>query len=82
MEGILSSISPDSYAVDTFDLSGNSLTYVPTSLVQYTQLISLSLATNSITEIKAGDLTLSDAVISLDLSSNSITQIASGSLPS
>ena len=34
MEGILTTIAPTSYAVDTFDLSGNSLSYVPNSLVR------------------------------------------------
>ena len=82
MESILTSIPPDSYAVDTFDLSENALTFVPTALVQYTQLISLSLAKNQITEIKSGDLTLGAAVVSLDLSENAIGSIASDALPS
>ena len=82
MATILALIPPNSYSVDTFDLSGNLLTIVPTGLTQYSQLISLNLASNLITAVRAGDLTLSAAVVSLDLSSNQMTTIASGSLPS
>lgn len=67
--------------VDSFYLQGNALTFVPSGLAQFSQLTTVDLSTNQITEIKAGDLTLSAAVLSLDLSGNQIVNIASGALP-
>jgi len=67
--------------VDTFDLSGNQLTIVPKNLPQYTKLVSVSLANNSITSVGSTDLSLTANVTLIDLSNNQISSIAAGSLP-
>ena len=67
--------------VDRMDLSGNLLTRVPANLTQYSTLTNLWFASNSITSIASGDLTLQANVIILDVSNNSITNIANNSLP-
>ena len=69
-------------SVDTFNLQGNALTFIPSRLTSFSELTTINLSKNQITEIKAGDLTLSPAVVSLDLSENSIASIASDALPS
>jgi hypothetical protein len=70
-----------SYPVDTFDLSGNSLTVVPSGLTDYPLLVNLSLANNQITSVKKGQLTLPATVVLLDLSANAIDAIDADSLP-
>ena len=69
-------------SVDTFNLQGNALTFIPSRLTSFSELTTINLSKNQITEIKAGDLTLNPAVVSLDLSENSIASIASDALPS
>ena len=68
-------------SVDTMVLDGNMLTKVPSGLVNFTQLSTLSMAYNQITSILSNDLTLSAELISLDLSNNTISDIETGALP-
>ena len=72
---------PASTPVDQLDLSGNLLTRVPANLTQYPTLNKLSLASNSITSIASGDLTLPANVIVLDVSKNLISSVSKDSLP-
>jgi Leucine-rich repeat (LRR) protein len=72
---------PSTTPVDTFDLSGNQLTAVPSGLTQFNELTNLNLSTNAITAVETGQLKLTVAVKSLDLSFNQISAIAASSLP-
>jgi len=72
---------PASTPVDQLDLSGNLLTRVPANLTQYPTLNNLSLASNFITSIASGDLTLPANVVVLDVSKNLISSVSKDSLP-
>jgi len=80
MKGIIDNVPPTT-PVDTFDLSGNQMTSVPSGLTQFNELANLNLSTNAITAVETGQLKLPAAVKSLDLSSNQISVIAASSLP-
>ena len=68
--------------VDTIDFSSNLLTAIPANLVQYTQLINLKLASNSISSVGANDLSgLTASILLIDLSLNSISTIAEAAFP-
>jgi len=64
-------------------LSGNDLTYVPTRLSQFENLVAVDLSNNNISAVKNGDLALaSPQANSIDLSHNLIKFIENGSFPS
>ena len=68
--------------IDTFDLSGNQMTKIPSGLSALVQLSSLSVATNQIASIGAADLSpLTAAVKLLNFASNSISTVDAGSFP-
>ena len=80
MKAIIDNVPPTT-PVDTFDFSQNQLTAVPTGLTQYATLVSVTVASNSITSIGSNDLSLTGNVLLIDLSFNKISVIAPGSLP-
>ena len=64
-------------------LSDNNLTYVPTRLSQFENLVLVVLSKNKISAVKNGDLALaSPQANSIDLSNNQIKSIENGSFPS
>jgi len=64
-------------------LSGNDLTYVPTRLAQFQNLVLVVLSNNKISAVKQGDLALaSPQANTIDLSNNQIKTIENGSFPS
>ena len=64
-------------------LSGNNLTYVPTRLAQFQNLVLVVLTNNNISTVKQGDLALaSPQANTIDLSNNQIKTIENGSFPS
>ena len=64
-------------------LSDNNLTYVPTRLSQFLNLVAVDLSNNNISAVKQGDLALaSQQANTIVLTNNSITSIEEGSFPS
>ena len=72
---------PATTPLDILIMSKNTLTKIPDSLPQYTQLTTLSVASNAITSVATGQVALTANVVLLDFSSNQISTIAAGSLP-
>ena len=82
VETVLNKVSVTSAMVGLV-LSGNNLTYIPTRLSQFENLVLVVLSNNSISSVKKGDLVLASPQANLiDLSNNQIKTIENGSFPS
>ena len=74
---------PTTNAMVGIVLSDNDLTYVPTRLHQFENLVMVDLSNNNISAVKNGDLALaSPQTNTIVLTNNSITSIEDGALPS
>ena len=82
METVLNKV-PVTTALAALVLTNNDLTYVPSKLSQFQNVVIIVLSNNNITSIKKGDLALaSPKANTILLNNNLITSIEDGSLPS